>query len=53
MELSNVASGIAAGAAVSGTLDVTVLSAVNNLAAVQSAIMFASIGLGTGVDTFA
>lgn len=52
MDLSSIATGLAA-ASVSQSVDVGVLKAVQNLDAATSAELFASIGLGTGVDAFA
>ena len=52
MDLSGIATSLAA-SSVSQSVDVGVLKAVQNLDAVTSAMMFASIGLGTGVDAFA
>ena len=52
MDLSSIASGLAA-ASVSQSVDVGVLKAVQNLDAATSSLLFASIGLGTGIDAFA
>jgi hypothetical protein len=50
--LSNIATGLASAGVTEG-LNVDVLKAVNNLSAVQSALLFSSIGLGRSVDTYA
>lgn len=50
--LSNVASGLVS-AGVADSVSMDVLKAVNNLSAVQSAMLFSSIGLGRTVDTYA
>ncbi|HVA27453.1 MAG TPA: hypothetical protein VNF68_04700 [Candidatus Baltobacteraceae bacterium] len=52
MDVQSIASGLAA-SSVSTGVDIGVLRAVDNLAAVQAATLFASIGLGTGVNTYA
>lgn len=52
MDLSSIATGLAA-ASVSQSVDVGVLKAVQNLDAATSSMLFASIGLGAGVDAFA
>lgn len=52
MDLQSIASGLAA-SSVSQGVNVGVLKAVNNLDQIQAAELFASIGLGTGVNTFA
>ena len=52
MDLSGIATGLAA-ASVSQNVDVSVLKAVQNLDAATSSMLFASIGLGTGIDAFA
>jgi hypothetical protein len=53
MDIGSIASSVASQAAASGSLNVSVLSAVNNLDEAVAQRLFASIGLGTGVDTFA
>lgn len=52
MDLSSVATGLAAAGASNG-INIGVLKAVNNLAETQSAILFASIGLGASVNALA
>ena len=57
MDVSSIASGLGStaslGSSVGGIIDASLLKAVDNLSATQSALLFASIGLGSGVDTFA
>jgi len=57
MDVQGIASGLAStaslGSSVGGTIDTAVLKAVNNLGATQAALLFASIGLGSGVDSYA
>jgi hypothetical protein len=53
MDIGSIASSLASQAAATGSLDVSLLGAVNNLDEVVAQRMFASIGLGTGVNTFA
>jgi hypothetical protein len=52
MDLSGIASGLAASSVTQG-VDVGVLRAVQNLDQAQAALLFSSIGLGSGVDAFA
>ncbi len=52
MDVQSIASGLPA-SSVSTGVDVGVLKAVDNLAAVQAATLFASLGLGTGINAFA
>lgn len=52
MDLSGIATGLAAASVTQG-VDIGVLKAVQNLDAATSAMMFASIGLGTGIDALA
>lgn len=52
MDLSGISTALAA-SSVSQSVDIGVLNAVQNLDASTSALMFASIGLGAGVDAYA
>ncbi len=52
MDLSGIATSLAM-TSVAQSVDVGVLKAVQNLDAASSAMMFASIGVGTGIDAFA
>lgn len=52
MDLQSIASDLAASSVTQG-IDIGVLKAVQNLAAASSAELFASIGLGTGVNALA
>ena len=52
MGVQEVASALAA-SGVGNAINIGVLNSVQALAATQAAILFASIGLGSGVDTYA
>ena len=52
MDLSSIGASISTGG-VSEQIDIGVLNAVSNLEQVQSALLFASIGIGSGVDASA
>lgn len=52
MDLSSIASGLAASSVTSG-VNIGVLKAVQNLDQVQAGLLFSSIGLGGAVDTYA
>lgn len=52
MDLSSISTGLVS-ANVSGSIDVGVLKAVQNLDQNQAAMLAASIGLGANVDSFA
>ncbi len=52
MDLQSIASGLAA-SSVSAGINTSVLKAVQNLDQIQAAALFASIGLGSGVDHYA
>jgi hypothetical protein len=52
MEISDIASGLAAQSVTSG-VNIGVLKAVQNLDQTQSALLFSSIGIGAGIDTYA
>jgi hypothetical protein len=53
MNIGSIESTLVGMSSASGSLDISVLKAVQNLAATQSALLFQAIGLGQGVDTFA
>ena len=52
MDLSSIGSALSTGG-VSEQIDIGVLNAVQNLEQISSALLFASIGIGTGVDASA
>jgi hypothetical protein len=52
MDVQDIASSLAA-ASVSAGINIGVLNAVQALAQTQAAVLFASLGLGTGVDAYA
>jgi hypothetical protein len=52
MELESIASGLAAGS-VSSSVNIGVLNAVNTLDQSTAAVLFSSLGIGGGVDTYA
>jgi hypothetical protein len=53
MEISSVASELASSASVSGSINVALLSAIDNLSAVQGAQIASAIELSSGIDTYA
>jgi hypothetical protein len=53
MDIGNIAQALAAATPVNATVGDSVLRSVNNLAAVQTSILFKSIGIGGSIDAFA
>jgi hypothetical protein len=53
MDIASIAAGVVGSATASGSLNVDLLSSVNNLSAIEGALLARSIGLGNGIDQYA